>query len=97
MRSPSISRLNDRIVASRFRGPIDELLYRADHNGQALSYVYYEQEPGRRAAAEVRRIATSIARLPELLSAAAKQDPNPLFAPEALMRQNPSKTKFCDG
>ena len=68
-----------------------------DHNGQALSYVYYEQEPGRRAAAEVRRIATSIARLPELLSAAAKQDPNPLFAPEALMRQNPSKTKFCDG
>ncbi len=25
-----------------------------DHNGQALAYVYYEQEPGRRAAATLR-------------------------------------------
>jgi hypothetical protein len=42
-----------------------------DANGQALSYVYYENEPGRRSAAklltkdEARRIA--IAKLPDLL------------------------------
>jgi hypothetical protein len=41
-----------------------------DANGQALAYVYYEQEPGRRAAAkllthdEARRIAANIAKLP---------------------------------
>jgi hypothetical protein len=44
-----------------------------DANGQALSYVYYESEPGRRSAAkllnkdEARRIATNIAKLLELL------------------------------
>jgi hypothetical protein len=45
-----------------------------DHSGQALSYVYYENEPGRRAAAnsltrdEARQIAINIANLPDLVT-----------------------------
>ena len=54
-----------------------------DRNGMALAYTYYEQEPGRRTAAnlltrdEARRIAANIVRLPALLGAEPPEG-NPL-------------------
>jgi hypothetical protein len=64
--------------ARRFPPPwsvqeLDACFVVRDHNGQALAYVYFEDEAGRRSAAkllskdEARRNAASIARLPELL------------------------------
>ena len=38
-----------------------------DHNGQALAYVYFEEEPGLLTKDVARCIAAKIAKLPELL------------------------------
>jgi hypothetical protein len=52
---------------------LDACFVERDHNGQALAYVYFEDEPGRRSAVktahgdEARRSAANIAKLPELL------------------------------
>jgi hypothetical protein len=55
-----------------------------DHNGQALAFVYCEDEPGRRTTGklltrdEARRIAANIAKLPVLLGAAGWTAEKPL-------------------
>jgi endo-1,4-beta-D-glucanase Y len=54
-----------------------------DHNGLAVAYVYFESEPGRRAAAglmtkdQARRIAANIAKLPGCSKRRADSGPLP--------------------
>jgi hypothetical protein len=64
------------LAAFRRPGPLtktDACFIVRDANGQALAYVYYEPEPGRRTAAnlltrdEARRVAANVAKLPEVL------------------------------
>jgi hypothetical protein len=76
--------------ARRFPAPWTVEEYRGisyivrDANNFAVAYVYFETEPGRRAAAnlltkdEARKIAAGIAKLPELLGAAQREDGNAL-------------------
>jgi hypothetical protein len=58
------------------RGETDPCFIVRDKNDQALAYFYFEDEPGRRAAAklltrdEARRIAANIAKLPQPVSQA---------------------------
>jgi endo-1,4-beta-D-glucanase Y len=66
-----------------------------DANGQALSYVYYESEAGRRSAAkllskdEARRIAANIAKLPRR----SPQAPQHIHCPLARSRLRDGRPK----
>jgi len=76
----ALERWVQKCVTRRFPPPwsIDELeacFVVRDHYEQALAYVYFEEEPGRRSAAklltkdEASRIVANIAKLAELLAA----------------------------
>jgi len=65
------------LAASRRPGRFEELgacCVVRDHDDQQLAYVYFEDEPGRRSAVklltkdEARRIASNVAKLPDLVS-----------------------------
>jgi hypothetical protein len=76
---PAVDRRNVMAERRRFPPPLDIEEANAacfivkNNNGQALAYVYFEDEPGRRSAAnlltrdEAQRIAANIAKLPQML------------------------------
>ena len=87
-KSPRADRVDGIIV--RFPAPWTVEEYRGisyiarDANNFAVAYVYFANEPGRRATAglmtkdEARKVAAGIAKLPDLLGAAQREDGNPL-------------------
>jgi hypothetical protein len=79
MRQSSTGRAGATLSGSRFPPPwsveeLDACFVVRDDSGQKLAYVYFEDEPGRRSAAnlltrdEAWRIAVNVAKLPELLN-----------------------------
>jgi hypothetical protein len=92
------------VTARRFPAPwsveeLDACFAVRDHSGQALSYVYYENEPGRRSAAkllskdEARRIAANIAKLPEPLQKPAIRSVELIVQPDAALRDDGRLTR----